>query len=314
MIPEIQYTCPRCGFKTKQRNDMRRHLNRKKICPCKDEELILTDEIKEKILKNRIYYAPVVIPISRVCNSNDNVKQIINNYFTDPFDMLNALTKYKNVKMLTIENSINDKYFEKRSNYERNANVFYNKLTIDDLIEVLDKLSISSSSDYNDFNLMYHKKTNKISYIEDDGMWRFSLVDKGLSILLEKVQESFFHNYECYLIRKIRRNEEAELSMDMLKEYYKFIAVFYIQPITYSTDDSTILENDDANKFTCVEQFYPIYRDIKSALKDSERAYIRKLTIDVIKKNTICNGDRLSSDIHTIFSREDEFRKFLESK
>ena len=50
------YTCPRCGYETNHRTSIRNHLfNKTKCCPALENDVILTDEIKEYILANRIY-------------------------------------------------------------------------------------------------------------------------------------------------------------------------------------------------------------------------------------------------------------------
>lgn len=312
MKPKIPYTCPRCEYKTFQRSDITKHFKRKNPCPCSKELIVLTEDVIERVLMDRVYFKPET-ETGNVITSN-NFQQIINNYFKGPLDKLQAYTEYKNVKMITIDKIINEKYFEKRCCFEKNANVFYNKLTIDDLLQIMDELSLSSSPEHNDFNIVYDKKRNKISFMEDDGIWKISLIDKGLSLLLDKVKESFFDYYECYLIRKIKNYHERDLSLDMLKDYYTFIAVFYIQPITYSSDDSTILENNAVDVFTCVDEFYPLYKQIKKELRDSEKARIRKQTIDIIKRNSYSNENRLSTDIHNIFAKEEDFIKFLDSK
>jgi hypothetical protein len=55
----VPFTCPRCGLTTFQKGDMRKHLNRKTPCQCVHEsQLQLTDEIKEIILRDRVYHVP----------------------------------------------------------------------------------------------------------------------------------------------------------------------------------------------------------------------------------------------------------------
>ncbi len=55
-MKSVPYTCTRCGYKTKERYRIKDHLyNRKKPCPGTENDIILTDYIKEKILENRIY-------------------------------------------------------------------------------------------------------------------------------------------------------------------------------------------------------------------------------------------------------------------
>lgn len=51
------YQCIRCGYETKDKNNMRKHFNAlKKICPATKNNIELNDEIKEEILANRVYH------------------------------------------------------------------------------------------------------------------------------------------------------------------------------------------------------------------------------------------------------------------
>jgi hypothetical protein len=55
----IPYTCPRCDYKTKDKYNIRNHLyDRKKECPALENDIELTEEIKEFVLKNRVYQIP----------------------------------------------------------------------------------------------------------------------------------------------------------------------------------------------------------------------------------------------------------------
>lgn len=301
-----QYICPRC-FITMKKSNIIRHFARKNPCVCKNEtQLVLTDQIKSIVLQDRIYHIPKETKGPK--NVNNTVNNFMNNYFSGPLDKIRALTEYRNTKMLTVDQTIDEKCFEKKQKYERNQNIYYNKLTIDDLLQILDDISNSSDPDYKDFNVLYDKKQNKMSYMEDDGRWKVSLVDKGLSMLLGKIKDNFLDYYECYLIRQIRLDNATD---DLLKEYYKFLVVFHIEPITYSSDDSVILENDDYEVYTCKDEFYSLYTEIRLDIKISERMRIRRQMIDIIKRNSYTNEDRLSSDIHNIFAEEEDFKKFL---
>jgi hypothetical protein len=69
------YTCYRCGHQTKGKNDMRKHLyNRKNDCPALSliNDIELTINIKEYILKNKVYHIPKII-------NNISRPNIINN-------------------------------------------------------------------------------------------------------------------------------------------------------------------------------------------------------------------------------------------
>ncbi len=61
-MKKILYTCPRCGYETKRKPDIKNHLyERKKLCPGAVADIELTDVIKEKIILNRIYIEPKLV-------------------------------------------------------------------------------------------------------------------------------------------------------------------------------------------------------------------------------------------------------------
>ncbi len=63
----IPYTCVRCGYKTKNKTNIHKHLYQRKVfCPAKND-IELTEEIKDKIMKDRIYHIP-----KKTNNKNDN--------------------------------------------------------------------------------------------------------------------------------------------------------------------------------------------------------------------------------------------------
>jgi hypothetical protein len=49
------YQCPRCGYCTRQKNDIRRHFFKRKLCPALKHDVEMTNEIKEYVLANFAY-------------------------------------------------------------------------------------------------------------------------------------------------------------------------------------------------------------------------------------------------------------------
>lgn len=53
------YTCPRCGYCTPFKNDMRKHMYKKlKVCPASVRDIEMTDEVKGYVMDNRVYRVP----------------------------------------------------------------------------------------------------------------------------------------------------------------------------------------------------------------------------------------------------------------
>lgn len=75
-----QYTCPRCGYKSSKKWDMQRHLyTRMKVCPGEVDDITLTEEIKESIIKNKVYQKPEEAN-TNATNNTTVINSIIQNY------------------------------------------------------------------------------------------------------------------------------------------------------------------------------------------------------------------------------------------
>lgn len=58
-LVKLPYSCPRCGYNTPLRCNMNSHLYTKlKTCQGLISSIVLTEEIKDEIMENRIYRAP----------------------------------------------------------------------------------------------------------------------------------------------------------------------------------------------------------------------------------------------------------------
>lgn len=76
------YYCPRCGYNTEQKGHMKKHLfDNKNECQGVLNDVFLTDEIKNLIIKNRIYKIEKKDDY-RESNSNKILNQTINQYNT----------------------------------------------------------------------------------------------------------------------------------------------------------------------------------------------------------------------------------------
>jgi hypothetical protein len=73
---QASYTCPRCGYETRDKTHIKRHLWPKtRHCGADVNDIELTEDIKNKIMQNRVYKPPAV----------PTPTQIINNYHTINF-------------------------------------------------------------------------------------------------------------------------------------------------------------------------------------------------------------------------------------
>ena len=88
-----EYLCPRCNYSSLHKPDMRRHFNRKKICP-DHNDLVLTSDIKDIVLKNRRYHIEKAPKVVNINNTNYNTFVHIINKMDWNDKIVNGCQKY----------------------------------------------------------------------------------------------------------------------------------------------------------------------------------------------------------------------------
>lgn len=97
------YMCPRCGFTTTFRNDIRRHFNKNRPCPAIHQNIHITEDIMMFVLDNRVLHS------SRSSSSKDVEQQeiIVNEVKTRV-----PITERKNTVSESFYQSILERYLE----------------------------------------------------------------------------------------------------------------------------------------------------------------------------------------------------------
>lgn len=319
MTKKDQYLCPRCGFTTNNRYNMKKHLyDLKKICPGTKNVITLTDEIKEHILENRIYKI-VKETNNTVININNNYQQI-NNIISNmnQLDKLNKYMQYKNIELVDIDETISDSFSTQVKKLKHNKYKDY-QLNLENIINLID--DITTINDIEKLNILYDDILNKLK-IFCDGEWKSYLIEYGIKELIEKIKEYYLDAYECYIIRKIHDKSNNlryinELK-EALKEYYKFLAWFNIQPYIYERNNNKILYNLDNSKFlefcddfSICDEFYNIYLKIASKINKSEQNKIKKGLESIIKNNTKAFFIDLNKKFTDTVHNDEEFKKCI---
>lgn len=149
------YSCIRCGYKTQRKSCMQKHLLvNKNMCPGSENDIELTDEIKQYIIENRVYHIP---------KTKDPLHQTINNYNVmnnfiasmDVVEKLQRFTEFNNNNVESFEKTIEDKYKKKVKFLEQNQGLHLNA---EDFIDIIDDVSNARSGDMTDFRVFpnYH--------------------------------------------------------------------------------------------------------------------------------------------------------------
>jgi hypothetical protein len=324
------YLCIRCGFNTKNKNDIRRHFyTLKKICPAIKNNIELTDEIKEYILNNRIYIIqkpekqektkkPQIIHNNQIINNYQQITNLITGM--DSFEKINKYIKYKNIELLDIDDIFNET-FELKSNKLKNNKFKYFYLNVQSIIGIIDE--ITTIKDINKLNIFYDNILNKIK-IFCDNEWLSLLIDFGIVTLIDKIQYAYLNSYECYLIRKIinENNYQSKQELkEILGEYYKFLAWFDIKPYIYRKNNNEILFNDNDDKYyevnndySMYDEYYKLYTNIILKINKTEQSKVKKGIENIIKKNTKSFIIELNKKFLESFQNDEEYKNdFIKS-
>ncbi len=317
----ILYNCVRCGYQTKYKTDMKHHLyNRKKQCPGSENDILLTDYIKEKILENRVYKIPKEEKTPTLIQ-NIQYNNTMNNYIKnlDTIEKLTKLMDYKDKELVMIEDSI-EKNFSSRVDKLKSDSFKYG-YDIDEnrLFDIIDEISRIRRGDLQHMNIIYDDKLKELNLFKS-GCWETLILDRGIKEVIEILKEIFLDHYEKYLIRRIYVSETNYMNKQKYKEdlerHYKFIGCFELTPFIKDKDDMDILgENDgDYGKYSIEEKWMKIYKDIVDNTKRYEINKIKKNIGDILKNNTKRNLKELNTNIIELLNIDEEFKNSLEIK
>ena len=333
------YTCPRCGYKTGHKGHMQRHLFEKKDqCGTIIDDIDLTDEIKQHIVKYRVYKPKKDSTINTVINQYNqynNVQNIINNI--DPTEKLDHYMSYKGLQLIGFSDSVEMRYNEQATKFARDMEDAMELLKEDNMLDVIEMLGGCTRSNSNDtlttHNILYDKKVHELRFF-DYGSWNNMAFDQGVQYFVKKVKEHLFDKCEIFILQSITKSRSARQKAflrEKLESYYKFIACFRIEPYCKDVSDNAIMNedtgivcsfSDDSSDNDCSvrithnieEEFYPMYDKIKESIKPADVKRVMKRVNETIKRSSSKTVDKLDRLMTLAFKMDDEFRKVVISK
>jgi hypothetical protein len=296
---------------------MKDHLYlRKKKCPALENDIELTDEIKEYILNNRIYKIPKqqnIINPQTVYNQTIINNNTMNNYINklDTMDKLNKITEHKKIELMGLEFSIEDKYIREIKRLEKDVYKYGFTLKEADFLNIVDTIT-NVADNFEHCNVLYDTAMNKLKLYK--GNWESFILDIGIKELIQLIQDSYLYQYELYLLKKIygqtgfinyRDNARYKES---LEEYFRFIGIFDVKPSCYEKMNCDILENDD-EEYTIEEKCRIQYE--KLAIPKSEISKVKKIVTDLIKRNGKNNIKELNKLVIETMNIDEEFKECI---
>jgi len=325
---------------------MRYHLyETKKLCPATSNDIVLTDDIKEHILTNRIYKVKDEV---KIMNQTINNIQMINNFVAnmDVVEKLNRVTDYCQVEITDFEDRVESCYARDVKRLEADSFKYDYTLGQNNFMTIIDKLTKAIRGEQRDefledISVVYDATNKRIKVYS--GKWEDYLVTNGLSHLIHTIVDYYLATYETYLIRKLCKNnitvKETSTFMECIREYYRFIASFEIDPYCKGKLDKDLLQREDVDGAEGVDgdaaatsdvnapaadndeedededfvaqRFTTIYNTEYSRLTNAQRKSVQKDVLDIIKTNSKFNIVQLDKDIIALVNIDPEFNKTL---
>jgi hypothetical protein len=324
MIDNIknEYECYRCCYKTIQKNSIRDHLyKRKKECPAKslERDILLTEEIKQNILKNRVYFPPKPVDPPKAPTFIQNIQQ--NNIMMNYISKLNTRTKldkyleFRDEEIVSLEDNVQSHFGRRIRNLKTDAFKFGYDMGNNRLFDIFEE--ITKIRNLQDMNIIYDDKLKELSLFKS-GCWETMLIERGIKEILSMLKEYFLDHYELFLFRRIyiiEKNEREKQKYKVhLEEYYKFIGTYDLRPIIEDKDDADILgeENGEVGVYKLEEKWMKIYKTLVDNMKRYEINKIKKDIDLIVKNNSNKNLNELNKALFNLLTTDEEFKELLE--
>jgi hypothetical protein len=268
----------------------------------------LTDDIKQFVLDNRVYRPPPQPSVTTIINHNT----MVNNYIAslDTLSKLDMVLDHNNLRLKSLDDQLSDQFEERRERLESQPPLRKDmQLDVNELLKTIDVVSRVCNS-LSEFNLMIDSKNNKLRMY--NGQWDEHLLDSGMTVLMYRIQEYYWDDYEEYLIKQIHLAPggmwEANRCQELLMEYYKFLACFQVDPNAKNKTNMDLGVGDD-HTYETSEQLMSLYRKLRDELKTGEIRACRNKVLDILKRSTTSNVDTLNCKVLQLFNMDPAFKQ-----
>lgn len=316
------YTCPRCNYQVDVKSSIRTHLYKlKKPCAARtiEQDIELTDEIKEYILNNRIYQhiSTQIVPNIQQIQNIHNIQNIVVNM--NDIDKIKLLLDYNGKTLIGYGDQL--ELDHAKTIQKLRENNFRNRFRIepDSFLDIIDQSVSGNKSET--MNLLFNPSLNKILMFQDDE-WETYLVEPGLKKVITRNRDYYLEYYEYFLLQNyFDLNVNAQLRNNyhnQLKEYFKFLSYFDVLPSSYQDFSGELKTNQDIlpkfqndNEYYLSEFCFQLQKNEKISLKQPDINQMRRKVIDIIKCNSLHNQKTLNKNIVNLVNMDPEFKQKL---
>lgn len=274
----MAYICARCSYTTKVKQNIEKHFNRKRIC-ANINDVVLTDDIKQIVLKDKVYHKPTaVIQPTQITNITNNIQNNNNNtYNLNPETIEQLMLKLGR----DMPNFIETKFFRRRrQNFLLHKDKEESRETcpkIPDFLEYIMEF-LESERENNTFTLFIKQH---IMHLHDDDMWQNKPVNAGIKNVMQLLKALILDAYEICLVRQLKHWKTKMDATENLRQYYSFIECFEIKPtfLEERDNDNKLLynknemeyDNEDYSGYEYVEKLQIIWDEVKNTNKDYKK-------------------------------------------
>jgi hypothetical protein len=307
------YVCPRCNYSTPLKKCIKRHLYDKKT-PCPDNNnLALTEEIKEFVMINKKYHPPK--------NSKKSLIQNITNYNTlnaivsgmDLVEKLNKVLNYSNSRTLDFDDKVENRFLKQVDRLEKDHYKYGYEINQEDIMEHIYDLTRINGNDLEQLNVLMDLDNNRLNIFRNP-KWESYFLDQGIANVVRTLKSNYLDIYEKYLIKKIYTTHDANIAVryqQQIEAYYTFLAHFDLEPSCKFASDAEILDNSSADSYSVSDKYTKLYGEIKGRLNRTDSNQIKRQIKDIIKRTTLQNKRELDRKILDLINLDEAFKELF---
>jgi len=301
MFAYEQYTCPRCGYQTKEKSNIRNHFyKKKKPCPgIKLPDLIITDDIKEHVLTNRTYIHDSIQP-----HSSQHLVNYIKSLGIQP---KHALWE-EHVVTKDFVTSIEEKYEVQTQHYDDgNEGIDLDK---NDLLASIGKaVKAETKEDLNAFH------DGSMIWLKKDQILNEINVVIGVKEIIKMIYDSYWMKYECYLASqhyKATCPRVKAVFYELLEMYYNFLICLGLPPYSKTAENGYLIDKLLCNEDTDVaREYYKIYEKTAKNVKQSDISKMQREVKQIIISECKSNKKELNKAILDLVKKDPIFKNKL---
>jgi hypothetical protein len=306
---------------------MKRHLlHKKRLCCAVANDIVLTDEIKQYVLDNRVYRIPPAPtpPPAPTYNQIINNNNMINNFLSgiDPIKKINEYVAWKGINMQNFDTKVEFLYEDKRNRLEQGKG--YHKYGRNEIIEVLGESTRFDSRRLEQCNVFFEDANNLAIY--ENQQWNSLPVDLGIERVVETIKTYLWDAYECFLIRKMENTRdytvfERDEFKKLLCEYYCFLASVGVSPYVIERANNTILYNADDDRYyedvnysnidgyNLSDKYMTLFNKCKADMSKSDSHQWRSSLINCLRGTSKKNLSDVNNQMSALFEMHPDFKE-----